>query len=337
MVACGHTLGGVHGEDFPQVTGNGTTGYVARFEGNTGTSFAKFDNVVVTQYLNDFTENPLVVGKNDTINSNKRVFGADANKTINALADAIAFQSKLTLSDPLDPINIKPTIDFMALNSNGTIDFQGRVRVRVSSATGRDPNDIGMYLTYNDRNGVNSSTIITTYQGRQDGGLSNGLFNEQFAWFEFSTILNPEAGISSFNAHLTTLSTGASTTYDNGGRGFPVPDDILYQKSQSCVDVNGTPTLTVSAAVRKEKADEVVAVDLVQITPRQGVILNALSIETTPLQKTTQIVGDYSIFSVQVPMNVASTTFDLVLGTTDQVRIKSQDTTLLTGTSCQSL
>ncbi|KAH6645225.1 WSC domain-containing protein [Truncatella angustata] len=355
MVACGHTLGGIHGEDFPEVTGNGTIGQVSHFEGSIGTSFAKFDNAVVTQYLDDSTENPLVVGTNETMNSDKRVFGADANQTMNVLVDETVFQTKcenilermintvpatVTLSDPLDPIDIKPYITLMALNSNGTIDFQGRVRLRVTSSTGRDYNDIGMNLTYTDRYGVYSSNVITTSQGRYQGGLSSGLFGELFAWFEFSTVLDPKYGISAFNVHLITLSTGLSTTYANGGRGFPARDDILYQQPQSCVDisaVDGSSTLTISAAVRTEEANETVALDLVQSTRRQGIILDALNVETTSLQKTTQVVGDYSIFSLQIPMNNIGTTFDLVLRTTYEVRIRSQNTRLLIGTTCQAL
>lgn len=358
MVACGHTLGGVHGEDFPEITGNGTVGHVSRFEGNNGTSFAKFDNVVVTQYLDGSSENPLVAGTNDTTNSDKRVFGADGNQTMNELADATVFQAKcadifarmidtvpsdVTLGDPLDPIDIKPYITLMALNSDGKIDFQGRIRVRVTTSTGRDYNDLGVNLTYVDRTGASSPDVITTTRGTFQGGTSSGLNGEAFAWFEFATVLSPDSGISSFDVQLKTVSTGESTTFDNAGHGFPVQDTILYQQSQSCVNItdnDGTATITVSAAVRLDNANSTVALDLVHSIARQGVLLDALQTETTPLEQTEQIVGDYAIFSTQVPvrMDGSRTTFDLVLGTADQVvRITNQKANLLTGTTCKTL
>ncbi|KAI0123579.1 WSC domain-containing protein [Xylariales sp. AK1849] len=358
MVACGHTLGGVHGENFPEITGNASVGQVSRFEGNNGTSFAKFDNVVVTQYLEDSSEDLLVVGTNDTTNSDKRVFGADGNQTMNELADGTVFQAKcadilgrmintvpstVTLSDPIEPVDIKPYVTRMALNSNGTIDFQGRIRVRVSSSTGRDHDDLGMNLTYTDRNGVSSSGVIQASRATYEGGLSSGLFGESFAFFEFQTVLDPDSGISAFDVHLTTLSTGQSTTYDNAGQGYPVRDDILYQQSQSCANptaVDGSSSLTISAAVRRERADEAVSLDLVHSTPRQGVALNALHTETTPLQQTGQVVGNYSIFSIHMPaaLDGDRSTFDLVLGTADkEVRITHQKTSALTGTTCQTL
>ncbi|KAF3014279.1 hypothetical protein E8E14_011478 [Neopestalotiopsis sp. 37M] len=358
MVACGHTLGGVHGEDFPEITGNGTLGHVSRFEGNNGTSFSKFDNVVVTQYLEDESENPLVIGTNDTTNSDKRVFGADGNQTMTELADASVFQAKcadiftrmintvpsgVTLGDPLEAVDIKPYITLMALNSDGKIDFQGRIRVRVTSSTGRDYNDLGVNLTYVDRNGVSSSDVITTTRGTFQGGISSGLFGEAFAWWEFATVLDPDSGISSFTVQLKTISTGESTTYDNAGHGFPVQDAILYQQKQSCVNItdnDGTATITVSAAVRLENANATVALDLVHSIARQGVLLDALQIETTSLQQMSQTLGGYAIFSTQVPvrMDGSRTTFDLVLGAADQeVRITGQKANLLTGSTCQAL
>ncbi|KAK9417000.1 putative Peroxidase [Seiridium unicorne] len=357
MVACGHTLGGVHGENFPEITGNGTTGQVSRFEGNNGTAFAKFDNTVVTQYLEGSSENPLVVGTNDTTNSDKRVFGADGNQTMNELADPTAFQAKcadifermintvpstVTLSDPIEPIDIKPYVMLMALNSNGTIDFQGRIRVRVTSSTGRDYTDLALNLTYTDKNGASSPNVITTTRATFQGGISSGLFGETFTWFEYKTVIDPVSGISAFNVHLATVSTGETTIYDNAGQGFPVPDDILYQQSQSCVDITtaNSASLTISAAVRLGRADETVALDLVQSTPRAGVALNALRTETTLLQQTNQTLGDYSIFSIQVPVEWggSSTTFDLVLGSGDEeVRIMALKASSLMGTTCEAL
>lgn len=358
MVACGHTLGGIHGVNFPEITGNASVGQVSRFEGESSDSFARFDNVVVNQYLNGTSENLLVVGTNDTLNSDRRVFGADGNTTMNELADAATFQAKcadvfermvntvpstVTLSDPIEPVDIKPYILLLALNSDGMIDFQGRIRVRVSPATGRDYTDLGVNLTYTDRTGSDSPNVVTSTRGTFQGGLSLGLFSESFAWFEFQTVIDPTSGISAFKIHLTTTSTGESTTFDNAGQGYPASDDILYQQSQSCVnitDLDGTATLTVSAAVRNERVGEAVALDIVQATTRQGVKLMALRTDTVAMPQTNQTLAGYSVFSteVQTTMVGSTSTFDLVLGTADEeVRIMSRDLNTLLGASCGTL
>ena len=46
MVACGHTLGGVHNSDFPEITGDTTADEVHMFE--KGNSNANFDNAVAS-------------------------------------------------------------------------------------------------------------------------------------------------------------------------------------------------------------------------------------------------------------------------------------------------
>ncbi|KAK7443803.1 hypothetical protein VKT23_015584 [Stygiomarasmius scandens] len=71
MVTCGHSLGGIHGNDFPQITGPGhqnDTDFLL-FD-STGTNF---DNNVITSYLVGNTSNLLVVGLEET-NSDKRAF-----------------------------------------------------------------------------------------------------------------------------------------------------------------------------------------------------------------------------------------------------------------------
>lgn len=355
MVACGHTLGGVHDEDFPNITGSAAVGGVSHFEGNNG-SFAKFDNVVVTQYLDGSTENPLVVGSNDTTNSDKRVFGADGNETMSELADATTFQTKcadilgrmidtvpstITLSDPIDAIDIKPYITALSLNTNGTIDFQGRIRVRVSSDTGRDYSDLAVHLTYVDRNGVNSTQLIQATRATFQGGLSSGLFGEAFAWHEFSTVVNPESGISGFHVHLTTISTNETVVFDNEGHNFPVNDGLLFQLPQSCLNSSSSDTvdLTIVAAIRNDRSETAVSLELVHKVPRQGVVLDTLEVRPVAFEQTDQSLGNYTLFKVQAQLAAASwfTTFDIVSGSgSDEVRVDGQKTGLL-ASSCQNL
>ncbi|KAI1338911.1 heme peroxidase [Xylariaceae sp. FL0016] len=359
MVACGHTLGGVHGENFPEITGDSSEGQVSRFEGD-GATFAEFDNVVVTQYLGSPSDNHnlLVVGSNDTTNSDKRVFGADGNVTMNALADPAVFKSKcadilarmidtvpssVTLSDEIQPIEIKPYITRLSLNENGTMAFEGRVRVRTTATTGRNSDDMSVHLTYADRAGANATTMIKTTHPTLKSGASTGLYSERFAWYEYATVLDPSVGISKFNVHVTTPSTGAVEVFDNVGLGFPVDDAILYQQPQSCLNitiVDGNMDLTVSAAVRQDRVKEAVAMNLVFEVPRQGVAVPALDVRPIALEQTDIEKSGYTLFEARTPLPADSwsTTFDVVLGDGDtQSVVEYQRTSVLTDDACIAL
>ena len=81
LVACGHTMGGVRSADFPQLVApnpNSPNPVIENFDKTT----ESFDNAVVTEYLDGTTQNALVVGSNQTLASDLRVFASDANSTM---------------------------------------------------------------------------------------------------------------------------------------------------------------------------------------------------------------------------------------------------------------
>lgn len=102
LVSCGHTFGGVQNTAFPTIVPpssdpNDTEGDVlfdttgAHFDNNMQVFYAYLECWVdtdegfdsATEYLSGTTQNPLVVGQNDTTNSDKRIFGSDGNITMN--------------------------------------------------------------------------------------------------------------------------------------------------------------------------------------------------------------------------------------------------------------
>lgn len=337
MVACGHTLGGVHHEDFPQIVGDpdATPGNTTQFEGN-GSAF-KFDNNVVTEYLDGTTQNPLVVSHNDTQNSDKRVFGADGNKTVRALADPAVFQAKCAdiftrmintvpsgvKLTPLVPIDIKPYINTMALTSDGSIEFAGQIRVRLDQPK-RDFKDMQIDLVYTDRSGAAVATAIPSTPMRWKEGTSGGLHGAEFGFFDFSTSLDAAAGISSFKVRMTTPSTGAVTEFNNGGGGFPANDALLYQEDQSCLlaESANKHTFTVTTAIHKDRAGETVAADLNYKIDRPHVsAVPELKKQSVTLARTEKTVGDYQIFQLVVPLYEEAwyqATLDLKLGSGDR-------------------
>ncbi|KAF4631414.1 hypothetical protein G7Y89_g6715 [Cudoniella acicularis] len=94
-VACGHSLGGVHRTNFPDIVDGshqptfGTDGR-ASFDSTP----AVFDNVGVNEYLKGtgLKGGPLVVGPKST-QSDLRIFASDDNVTVTAMSDAKSFEN----------------------------------------------------------------------------------------------------------------------------------------------------------------------------------------------------------------------------------------------------
>ncbi|KAM0143358.1 hypothetical protein ACHAP3_001497 [Botrytis cinerea] len=350
MVACGHALGGVHGVDFPQITGNGSEENFPKFD-STNTKFA---NTVVTEYLENNTTNPLVISQNDTFNSDKRIFGADNNKTMTSLADPTNFQTQcsdifarmidtvpadVTLSEVITPIEVKPSQITLSLAGNNTLSFGGYIRLRT---TNRNADDVTVSLQYRDHNNNTSNTTIPVVRQTWLLGESYGFGSEVFTWYSFSTVLDATTGISSFDVILHTVGAADEIITNNGG-GFPVSDAILYQPAQSCqpqISVNdaGQWNITVTAAVRADRISEPVAFDWVYKRAIPGVIVKALEVQRTSMEKVSEEIDGYYLFSGTKSIDIAqwSTTFDVVLGEGDDVsKVEFQSTSAM-ATSCEA-
>ncbi|KAF2683798.1 heme peroxidase [Lentithecium fluviatile CBS 122367] len=347
LVACGHTLGSIHGANFPEITKDNSTGQVSHFE--YGESATVFDNTVVHEYLASNTSNLLVAGSNDTLNSDKRIFGADKNVTMNLLSDNTYFQTRcqdvmtrmidtvpkeVVLSDPIIARDIKPYINLLALNSNGSIDFSGYIRVRYGTNT-KYPNadDLSAYLTYTDRNGNNFTKIISTTRPTWQAGTGAGFRGYTFVYFEWDTQLASESGIGSFHIHVTTKSTNTTQEYNNGGNGYPVQDKVLYQMKQSCASYtpNGAVydgSLTIMAAVRSTEVPGHKQLNLHfdKHVSRQGVVLDAFETQIEAFNATGKTLTGYELFKIDgmyIGADSSGTTFSVVLGDTTVIDFKS--------------
>ena len=328
MVACGHTMGGVHGKTFPEITENSNVSNVVHFD----SSEANFDRTVATEYLDGTTQNPLVVAHNDTLNSDKRIFAADNNVTMKALAsdektfnsmcsDILArmintVPSTVTLTEPLEPSPLKPYITSFALTNASHITVTGRIRLLTASDRFDDES---VTLTYMPRfepaANATLDTTITTTRGTFQGGTSSGIFKELFNWHEFSFTVPTSTSIKGFNATVTRGSTGEQTHYDNAGRTCQLDDTVLYQDAQSCRIDNDA---TIVAAVRKSVVDAgtPINVSMARKYNKQGTIVPAMVTEewNGEVGKT---VGDYVFVTMKGTQEPVSwgTHFDIVAGT----------------------
>lgn len=341
MVACGHTMGGVHGKTFPEITENNTESNVVHFDSSDST----FDPKVATEYLDGTTQNPLVVAHNDTLNSDKRIFAADNNVTMKALAsDPKTFQSMcadifermidtvpstVTLTEPLEPIPLKPYITSFSLTNASHITLIGRIRLLTSSDKYDDER---VTLTYTPRSAGNSTlnTTIVTTPANFNLGTSNGIFGELFKWHEFDVAIPTGTSIKSFTATVTRVSTGATEVYDNAGHGYPLDDTVLYQDKQSCRVGNDA---TIVAAVRKSVGTPVVA-KVARKYAKQGTIVPAIEVEEWK-GKVGDEVGDWQLVTIkgeQQPESY-STHFDIVAG---ESRVEYLSTNVLGQKECEA-
>ncbi|RFU34935.1 hypothetical protein B7463_g1422, partial [Scytalidium lignicola] len=330
MVACGHTLGGVHAEDFTNIVTPGTVPNDYQLFDNT----FEFDSNVAVDYISNNSTDALVVGPATSSGraADAAVFGDrnDNNVTITALANPATFRTDcssilqrmiervpgtVTLADPLQPYEVKPTALQLTLLSGGvSITFSGEIRVRT---TVRAANLIAsVKLVYVDRDGnstCGSCTIDTAVAGTGSG------FDDTFTFYSFSSDLPSSTSISSFNV-LITLTSGATELHNNNGGGFPVQDSIMFQSPQSCLgtttDANGNNAMTIVAAVR----DSITAAPNLVVaikTPRAKVPVPALNITSVAMAKGATI-GPYSIYSATYSIPVANSlnsTFNVTVGT----------------------
>lgn len=344
LVACGHTLGGVHAAYFPQIIGpvelnqDGDHGAlsqpdVVHFESSAGSS-AVFDNAVVLEYLSGTGSNPLVYSPNATFRSDARIFSSDQNKTVRALGDPSSFprtcshvfgrmldlvpQNKnIQLSAPIEPTDVKPYIREQSIDSSGDIRFSGRVRVRLSGATARSADDLEVELSIETRS-VSDAIQIKTVRGKKSGGLSLGHFGDEFVWFEFSSTVPSRFGMKSFNITLLHPSTGLREVHDNWGHGYPASDELLYLPRMSCLDSaveDGKINLTVVAAIQNATGLATApTLSLSLKVPREDIAVPAFEIRLFPFRSADAHYGSYALFRADVALDLASwnTRFDIV-------------------------
>ncbi|KAK3327277.1 hypothetical protein B0T19DRAFT_158185 [Cercophora scortea] len=309
VTACGHTIGGVHSAEFPELVpaGTGVNGQVGL-----DSTVAGFDNKVVTEYLDGTTKNPLVVGPSVAVgrNADFKVYNSDANVTMKTLTTAAAFSSVcqtvlqkmievvptgVVLTDPVVPYMVKPVDMQLTLNPGGnSLLLTGYIRVRTTNLPTTSIKNV--VLTWKDRTGGNNcgSGTCTTTATLQ--GVSQG-FDDTFGFFPISTTISASAGISSFTV-VVNLNDGTSQSYDNNGNAYPLTDAIILQKGQSCL-TQGSGALTVTALVRNDVTATPVNLNVSYLVPRNtanGNPVPALNKAAIAMTKG-DCVGVYTLYS----------------------------------------
>ncbi|KAL1801263.1 hypothetical protein ACET3X_001605 [Alternaria dauci] len=335
LIACGHSIGGVHSVDHPEIVSGPVSALnKATFDTTSGV----MDNNVVLEYLDNSTSNPLVINTRDDLNSDKRVFAADGNKTMRKLADKAYFKSQceaafekmlglvpgdVALTEPLEPADIRPYITSYQLK-DGSVEFSGRIRVRVTPLTGRNKDTLTASIIPKSR-GNTTIAEIAARRATFRGGTSFGYLDENLQWFEFAQTLNASEVFDSFTIRLN------DETYDNGGTGgYPVHGDILYQEAQSCIVWDAAKwegTLTVTAAVSKAllQGGATPQINVVKRNRIQGNFIPRLQPEIIPMTRSSKETAEYVYFTASTILsgNGLDTTFDIEVGDSKNEFIKT--------------
>ncbi|KAJ3979808.1 heme peroxidase [Lentinula detonsa] len=235
LVACGHTLGGVRQVDFPLVVTDAED-VLQTFDTTTN-----FDNAVVSEYLQNTTENILVVGPNVTTRSDFRIFSSDGNVTMQSFLSSDLFNetcgtligrmintvpSGVTLtqpiSEPFDYVVSEPLFSYR----NGTFSVVTTLRV-----LGDNP-DRTVTMLWADRQGSNCPTTGCTSPSTQTDeafltfiGNIQGLTVNRFL---FNATINATTSISKFWFEVDEKDGSDPILVNNGGSGFVIEQDSLF-------------------------------------------------------------------------------------------------------------
>ncbi|KAL7924845.1 heme peroxidase [Trichoderma austrokoningii] len=254
LVACGHSIGGVHGVDFPEIVPNppntGTDNMVT-FD----TTNDNFDNIVAKEFVTNVTQNPLAFGQNETTRSDFRIFNADGGKRISQLADSNDYFLKscntmlgrmintvprgVKLTD-INPIAVKPRNLFITPNTDGTLYVNGFIRITNTTA---DAKSSQVFIHPKSRSGKHLPVTPAITKDGMDGGCDYPNCGPGFIFYMFNTTVSAEDGISSFNIEIKNDAAGKNAKFDNGGSGFPFSDalqPLLSLSNQSVFTVDNT-------------------------------------------------------------------------------------------------
>ncbi|OAP57075.1 hypothetical protein AYL99_09188 [Fonsecaea erecta] len=303
MVACGHSIGGVHSAEHPDIVPPYTTPLGVQDLDSTN---ATFDNAVVTEYLDGTTQNPLVVGANPAAYSDGRIFGLNNRRTVSALADPNAYANTCSgilakmvntvpngvqLSDVIAPYELKPSNLQLNVAADGqTLQFTGELRIHTNSLPSSSISSV--QVVYKDRTGAASDayTIAASVLGDANG------FDDTFTFYGFEGTIPALTSISSFTV-IVTLTSGSTQTFDNNGQGYPISDAIFTQTSYSSLaatDGSGNQQLTVFAAARNSETYGPVTLSVDLINP---ITYNNLpTVSSVPTPMTSVCAGQYYTF-----------------------------------------
>ncbi|KAJ7225026.1 heme peroxidase [Mycena rebaudengoi] len=237
LVACGHSFGGVQHALFPDVVPDlndpTNTQSVQHFDSTPAT----FDNGVASEYIAGTTQNPLIVGLNDTKNSDKRIFGSDGNVTMLSFANSPQLfastcssliarmvdtvPSRVKLTEVVTPLPIKPANLQLILDGDSMV-FTADVRLWNTTA---EESPVVLMLWDDHVGGTHNTTLKVNRAGR------SGAILDRYSALWYSLVNFAFDGVAGIETMRFTVN---GQLEDQDGIGFAVQDSVLFSES-SCL------------------------------------------------------------------------------------------------------
>ncbi|KAJ7824147.1 heme peroxidase [Mycena leptocephala] len=305
LVACGHTFGGVQHKFFLNIVNvlndPTSTDDVAHFD----STFVTFDNKIAAEYIAGTTKDPLVVGFNDTTNSDKRIFGSDGNATMLSFANspdlfastcANLFARMLDtvpngveLTDVITPLPVKPSSVKLIMDGD-TLQLFGLVRLW---NTTEDPTRTVRVLWHDHVGGTGNSISNFVSTSSSTGGKYTATwygFNSTIFGITGPVLLDPVAGVTSLSFVVDGI------LEDQGGLGFAIQDGFMLSKT-SCQ--GGAPvTGRVDVAVRNGVNPSRIYLEQINIDSVQR--RSITEIDITPPSQPVPANSAYSLWSMNL-------------------------------------
>ena len=192
LTACGHSIGGVHKAQFPQVDTTNTTGTLTGSDGRLAFdgTVNSVDYNVASDYMHGtgLKGGPLVTTSNVTVRSDLRLYEADQNQTIDRLAQSNSYftgqcagvfnrmietvpsgtQFINPAIDPTSTTNLKPYGVYLSVDFKGNMVLTGSFRYVQVSGAAAAPGSLTIALI--NRAGTTTTTTTTATVSGQDTG-----------------------------------------------------------------------------------------------------------------------------------------------------------------------
>ncbi|KAI8928404.1 heme peroxidase [Entophlyctis helioformis] len=252
LVACGHTLGGVHAEFHPELTNQPTAAF--------DSTRTVFDNAVAVEWINGSSIDPLARRddpNNVGLRSDANIFSLDGNVTMTEYVAAVLASSKqafnnacarvfsrlfdeavpkgTVLSEPIVPYPV--SIGFELRRRKETFQIRiGGVRV-----WGMQDKFKAIKLSYFQRDGTPANTSDWTV-----GAAPRIVMNGRLAVLDFQTVtakpISPITGISAIKATVI-LNDDTEYVDKDGASLVPIDDTIAidYDAAFTCVHTKTNP------------------------------------------------------------------------------------------------
>ena len=325
LTACGHTMGGVHHAQFPNIV---PSSYVSSTNTDGRQDFDEtvggFDVKEVTDYLTSSGDKggALVTTSNKTVQTDLRLFSSDGNQTITRLGQSQAyFQSQCadvfqrmietvplgtsftTDVSPTTSTNLKPYGVYLTIDMKGNMLMTGYFRyVQVSGAPTR-PSTLKIALI--NRAGTTTTTTTTATASSSDTG--SGIWGATTS-YQFTLSFAASVGLSGLSVNGQTFPF-QDTMFVSAALSSVSPQPPTFTLNSGTMGASSTYTVTTTVAYLPSKggsAPSSLAATFAIPVPQSGTVSPKIDTSTTATLNKIGTSGPYTLYSAKTSKSITA-------------------------------